>query len=535
LGKAHKLQVSRENWKEKAIDRGAENRKQNRVIKTLREENKTLKNELKTARNEQPQELLPIHQLGDKKFQLFYLICVLFLCGAISFRAVSRIAGILGELLHLGRPPCVQTCINAILKLSIAKMMAAKNLLTQKNPSYPFSNGWIWLIDSSIGLGAGKILTILALPGDFFKNHSRAPTLADMHAVGVAVASSWTGQTIASFLRQIIAQIGIPLALLKDAGTDLSKAVKVLAESGIPLLNIADLAHVVANILRHHYEHHPLMHIFLTACGQASSNFKQSILACLAPPGIKTKARFMNLILLVRWAQRILEHSPVGRATEGSVLQKLRQYVGKLVECRTFIKAFLADASPLIACQKLLKLKGLTQETYKDCLKLIEAIPTAGIRQEFQDWLGSQFAIAKALGLNETGLPISSDGIESLFGRAKVHGTGPIKDADRIALRIPALCGGINAELIQSAMKVTTTQLNSFVEPLQSLTKQRREHLSHPGTLENLAQAKQTEHVCFIPGLKAGLNSTCEADLSTNFQNISSPKNIVFNSVPLSA
>jgi hypothetical protein len=38
-------------------------------------------------------------------------------------------------------------------------------------------------------------------------------------------------------------------------------------------------------------------------------------------------------------------------------------------------------------------------------------------------------------------LPISSDPIELLFGLAKQHGVGLLKDANRMALRMPALCG----------------------------------------------------------------------------------------------
>jgi hypothetical protein len=54
---------------------------------------------------------------------------------------------------------------------------------------------------------------------------------------------------------------------------------------------------------------------------------------------------------------------------------------------------------------------------------------------------GNCLAVATKLGVEEIGLPISSDPIESLFGLAKHHGVGEIKDADRIAIRLPALCG----------------------------------------------------------------------------------------------
>lgn len=56
-------------------------------------------------------------------------------------------------------------------------------------------------------------------------------------------------------------------------------------------------------------------------------------------------------------------------------------------------------------------------------------------------YLQVQLQTATKLGLDRIGLPVSSDPIESLFGLGKLHGTGEIKDANRIALRLPALCG----------------------------------------------------------------------------------------------
>ena len=57
-------------------------------------------------------------------------------------------------------------------------------------PRYSFSNGFIWMIDISIGLGAGKILTVLALDAQHHKITPNAPRLQDVHCVGVSVALS---------------------------------------------------------------------------------------------------------------------------------------------------------------------------------------------------------------------------------------------------------------------------------------------------------------------------------------------------------
>jgi hypothetical protein len=86
-----------------------------------------------------------------------------------------------------------------------------------------------------------------------------------------------------------------------------------------------------------------------------------------------------------------------------------------------------------------------------------------------------QMEIAKKFNLADIGLPITSDSIETLFGIAKTHGVGPMKDPNRIALHIPVLCRKLTQQDAYRAQKVTTADLDAITRPLVSLTKQGRE------------------------------------------------------------
>ena len=72
-------------------------------------------------------------------------------------------------------------------------------------------------------------------------------------------------------------------------------------------------------MLKRTYQDHPAFERFLSACGQASGKLKQTLLACLTPPTVRTKARFMNVHRLVTWADRVLQLSPPGGAKSGSM------------------------------------------------------------------------------------------------------------------------------------------------------------------------------------------------------------------------
>lgn len=262
---------------------------------------------------------------------------------------------------------------------------------------------------------------------------------------------------------------------------------------------------------------------FIRTCGQVSKRLKQSILGCLAPPKVSTKARFMNLHRLVTWASRLLKLSPKGRAKKGSLLQKLRDGFDQLPQCKTFIEDFLLDAEPLLACQEILKNKGLSKKSVDQCRPIINRIPTTSIREGFTDWLESHLLMANQLGLDQQGMPISSDCIESLFGVAKRHGTGEIKDANRIAIRIPALCGVPTWQEAENVLKITVKEQQEGVGKSSSLIRQRREVLQQCGSLEKITEDEAKPNVELIAGSKSDQKNQKNKDKTTRYQNDSEP------------
>jgi hypothetical protein len=195
---------------------------------------------------------------------------------------------------------------------------------------------------------------------------------------------------------------------------DLQKSIRLLDEQGLASPCIDDISHVIANLLKWWYQDQPIFEIFLSACGRVSGKLKQTVLACLAPPKVQTKARFMNVHRLIRWADRLLGLSPAGGARKGAILSKLRGCLDQLPSCRAFIKRFRDDDVPLLECQRILKAQGLSHSTIAQCEPFIQAIGSAPIRGQFTLYLQVQLQTAAKLGLDHIGLPVSSDQIEIL-------------------------------------------------------------------------------------------------------------------------
>jgi hypothetical protein len=388
----------------------------------------------------------------------------------------------------------------------------------------PFTNGLIWMIDISIGLGSGKIVAVLALDAQHHQLERGAPTLRHVHCIGVAVADSWTGETIAELLKRLIATLGRPVAYLKDGGSDLHKAVALLEEQSMGSPCIDDISHAAANMLKRTYQNHPAFARFVSACAQASGKLKHTLLACLTPPTVRTKARFMNVHRLFTWADRVLQLSPPGGAKSGSMLTKLRTALGDLPACKALIKRFRGDAGALLACQEILKTQGLSSATLAQCEPLTLAMPTATLRVEFTAYLRYELQSATSLGLDQVGLPISSDAIESLFGVAKRHGVGETQDANRIALRLPALCGVPTREEAEQVLEVRVARQHEFTAAVTSLTQQRREVLTHPERLESLGEHPSEEHVELLPSPKKRSNNEASISVKRIYEKYNAPQ-----------
>ena len=104
-------------------------------------------------------------------------------------------------------------------------------------------------------------------------------------------------------------------------------------------------------------------------------------------------------------------------------------------------------------------------------------------------------------------MPVSSDPIESLFGVGKSHGTGEIKDANRIAQRIPVLCGTLTRQDAEKVLAISVEEQREWNCSSPSLTKQRRDVLSNGGCLENISTRAGNQDIELIIGSKSGQNT----------------------------
>jgi len=319
MSQLSKVTDSRHQWKDKAKQRGDRERYQRKQLARISAERDRVTKALKEAQVRLHQ--LEAHMQGLvalPKVDVVWMALQLFLVVRIGFRAVSRVLSLLALALGIQKAPCPQTIINWVIRLTLVRIDAARMLRGVPMSQAPFRNGLIGMIDISIGLGTGKILAVLAFDAH---HHQRAPgtlSVDRVRCIGVSVAASWTGDTIADLLRRLIAVMGRPAAYLKDGGGDLQRAVALLDEPGLASPCLDDISHAVAGMLKRFSQHHPTFATFVSACGRVSGHLKHTLLACFAPPKGRTKARCMPVHRWCAWADRVRKLSPAGSAKTGS-------------------------------------------------------------------------------------------------------------------------------------------------------------------------------------------------------------------------
>src|SRR5215471_11241943 len=150
MSSTYKVNQSRQRWKQKAKSRADDNRYLRKELERLKRERDAYKKRARQAEAQlHVQPPAALRPALESKVDLIHVTLELFVRARISFRAVSRILGVLAAPLGLAKAPCPQTVINWVTRLSIARLQQTPVVPTPLSAD-PFANGFIWIIDISI-------------------------------------------------------------------------------------------------------------------------------------------------------------------------------------------------------------------------------------------------------------------------------------------------------------------------------------------------------------------------------------------------
>jgi len=450
-----KIIRSRDEWREKAIQRANDLRDSRKTKKRQREKIAELKikigllEETNKDKKTNTSDALPAVIDISEARQTRILCTQLVLQAVVSYRSVPRILNLFNTTtpLQLSWIPHFTSVINWSLRLGLG-------LLKQVAP---ISQPWVAIIDHSIDIGTKKALVVLRVSLDALSQRQGAIRLTDCECIGLKICEKVNGDSISQDLEEIFNRSGIPKGIIKDCDYTLQKGVRLYAKKQpdtIPV--IEDIGHVMASALKAQFEESSGYKHFTTLAANGAKRLRQTDLAFLIPPKLRSKGRFQSVGKIGKWGEKMLDVLAVkGRAKKGSVLAKLRAALPGFCSSRAFIQCFAKTASVTSQVMALLKNRGLDQDSYEQCQQLAEQLPrNSKVKKRLLTWLEYHIEIQREI----TTLPllVSSDIIESLFGNFKhIIERSPQADMNRTTLLIPALCGKRDEITIAQALSKT--------------------------------------------------------------------------------
>jgi hypothetical protein len=331
----------------------------------------------------------------------------------IPLRAASRVLEFVAR--SFGLPfsaPDWTTGRMWLLRFGLAQLLAAEEP----------ADDWVWLIDHSVQIGKEKVLAILGIRLADLPMPERPLRADDMALIGLVPMERATREDVAARLEEAAARTGVPRAIVDDHGVDLNGGVRIFQQGHPRTVEIYDVKHKGACLLKARLEKDPSWVAFSAEVARTRCAIQQTELGPLTPPASKPKARFMNLGGQLDWADgvlRLLDRPPgdlpswMTRDRLDAKLGWLRGFRGELAQWRQW--QALVDQTVEVVGRE-----GLHADT---AVQLSEALPvveggTAGHRLA-EDLLG--FVRAQADLVPSGGrLPGSTDVLESCFGRFKV-------------------------------------------------------------------------------------------------------------------
>jgi len=387
------------------------------------------------------------HQFGAG---LVAQIVALVLKAATSQRSAVKVLEILGRHLPgLTRIPCANSVRLWLLRLGLYELSRPKEV----------AEDWVWIMDHTVQLGPWKCLVIVGVRLSAWRSKRAPLEHEDLTLFNLTPMESSTGEAVAAQLEDTRRQTGIvPAAVLSDEGAELKSGMALSGArsqewSQVP--HVYDIKHKVATFLKKELHGNQKWKSFVRQTNRTKLQVTLTSLAFLVPPGLKNKARYMNLDTLVGWGNRVLAYldNPRDVAEQKVDRTKLRAKLGWL---RRYRKSLAQWAELLEIAQRAetyVRREGYHQAAAEELDVELKAVARSPAGQRLRKRLQAFLVEQGQRTPHGQRLLGSSEVLESLLGKYKrIQGTHS--------------AGGMTASLLNIGTAVLTKTTETIQQAL---------------------------------------------------------------------
>lgn len=322
------------------------------------------------------------------------------------------------------------------------------------------ADDWAWLIDHSVQIGQEKCLVILGVRLRDLPKAGEALRYQDMHLIALVPRTSWTRQEVADALQAAIQRTGVPRVIVNDHGVDVHGGVQIFQARQPRTMEIYDIKHKAACLLKGRLEKNPRWQEFQRQIGQTRCAVQQTDVGFLTPPAPKPKARFMNLRPQLEWAEGVLEvlRSPSADVLKWTSAERLQTKFG-------WLKEFVSDIEQWSCWQAVVDLAvthvnthGVARESARELRRKMpnrHAHPsTAILAKELTTFVTNEAKKTKA----GERFPGSTEVLESCFGKMKELEKQQSRGGfTSLLISFGAMLADRTTEAIEAALKHSST------------------------------------------------------------------------------
>jgi hypothetical protein len=253
----------------------------------------------------------------------------LMMRGLLDARAGQRsLAAVLRMVSHWlpggAATPCANTARMWLLRLGLYELTRPRRK----------ADDWVWILDHTVQLGPHKALAIVGVRLGRWKR--RPLRHDDVTVLDITPMLHSTGEAVESRLAATAEKTGVPRAIVCDGGTDLRRGIADFQKPRPGIACLYDVKHKMALLLQRNLEKDARWAKFIGHVNQTRSRLTLTNLACLIPPNLKAKARYMNLEPLTRWGRSALAFLEEARDIPGQAVDRsaVEEKLGWLREYR---------------------------------------------------------------------------------------------------------------------------------------------------------------------------------------------------------
>jgi len=323
------------------------------------------------------------------------------------------------------------------------------------------ADDWVWIVDHTVQLGSEKCLVILGIRLSAFPPAGQCLSHEDVEPIALLPVEKSNGKVVYQQLEANIERTGVPRAIVADHGSDLRAGVDRFCQVHQETCFVYDIKHKTASVLKRELARDETWVAFTRLAVQAKRRVQQTSLAPLAPPNQRTKARYMNVDVLIQWGQNMLTF--LGRQQAEHITsfdpEQIQEKLGWITRFRQPLREWEELLQLATTTESFVRQQGLYRGAHLELKERLQSLAhtdrTQRIRAELVAFVAQEAAKAQP---NEWLLG-SSEVIESVLGKLKRLEQDQAKSGfTGLLLCIGAMVATTTTEVVQKALETVPTK-----------------------------------------------------------------------------